>query len=106
MPVYVDPPIYPFGRMLMCHMWADTLEELHAMADQIGGARKWFQHPPKASWEHYDISKGKRAQAIRLGAIETDRYAPVYFLAQRRGDSITMAQIDRLRASRRTDTPS
>lgn len=28
--VYVDDPIYPFGNMKMCHMMADTLDELHS----------------------------------------------------------------------------
>ena len=31
--VYVDNPIWPYRGMLMCHMIADTPEELHAMAD-------------------------------------------------------------------------
>jgi len=69
MSVYVGPSLYPFGRMIMCHMVADSLEELHTMADRIGIRRQWFQdtrHP------HYDISKGKRQLAILAGAMETD----------------------------------
>lgn len=42
MAVYVDPAQHPFGRMIMCHMWADTLDELLAMADRIGVQRKWL----------------------------------------------------------------
>lgn len=76
MAVYVDPARHPFGRMLMCHMWADSLEELLAMADAIGVARKWLQQPPKASWVHFDIAKSKRALAISRGAIETDIFGP------------------------------
>ena len=55
--------------MIMCHMVADSLEELHTMADRIGIRRQWFQdtrHP------HYDISKGKRHLAILAGAQEAD----------------------------------
>ena len=69
MPVYVDEPIYQLGRMKMCHMLADTEQELHAMADKIGVARKHYQTPPRASTPHYDICKSKRALAIAYGAI-------------------------------------
>ncbi|MDQ7818735.1 MAG: DUF4031 domain-containing protein [Melioribacteraceae bacterium] len=55
-----------FGRMTMCHMIADTLEELHAMADKIGIKRKWFQE--KASHPHYDICLSKKELAIENGA--------------------------------------
>lgn len=82
MTVYVDNVRYPYGRMVMCHMFADTLDELHAMADAIGINRKWFQQPPKASWEHYDISLGKKAQAIAAGAVLTDKYGASEFVAR------------------------
>ena len=64
MAVYVDPSVYPLGRMIMCHMMADTLEELHAMADTIGIDRKHFQG------DHYDICKTKRQLAVKAGAVE------------------------------------
>lgn len=73
MSVYVDASLYGYGTMIMCHMIADTPEELHAMADCIGVARKWFQTPPKASFWRYDIAKSKRALAVGAGAIECDR---------------------------------
>lgn len=72
MTVYVDDVRHPFGRMVMCHMWADTDAELHAMAGAIGVARRWFQAPPKASWRHYDICLSKKALAIARGAVLTD----------------------------------
>jgi hypothetical protein len=71
--VYVDRVAIGYGRMIMCHMIADTPEELHVMADRIGIARKWFQAPPKASFWHYDIAKGKRDLAITAGAVDCDR---------------------------------
>lgn len=69
MTVYVGPSIYPFGRMIMCHMTAGTTAELHRMADAIGVARRHFQDGLRP---HYDISKSKRSIAVRLGAIEVD----------------------------------
>ena len=69
MTVYVDDPIWPFGRMMMCHMIADTPAELDAMADKIGVARRWKQYPGTPR-EHYDVCKSKRALAIAHGAIE------------------------------------
>ena len=71
MSVYVDQPVHRFRHMLMCHMLADTPEELHEMADRIGMARKWYQR--EASTPHYDISKEKRAEAIAAGATQVDR---------------------------------
>lgn len=41
--VYVDDMRAPYRMMVMCHMVADTPEELHAMAGHIGVARKWYQ---------------------------------------------------------------
>lgn len=73
--MYVDPAIHGYGRMVMCHMWADTLDELLAMADAIGVQRKWLQRPPKADWVHFDVCKAKRAKAVKLGAVETDKFA-------------------------------
>jgi len=86
MPVYVDKAIYPFGRMVMCHMLADSEAELHEMADAIGVRRRWFQ--ANASTPHYDICKEKRVLAIKNGAIEIDRRQTVELvrrLRQNRG---------------------
>lgn len=77
MPVYVDNMRAKFGRMVMCHMVADSLDELHQMADNIGVARRWYQGPPVTRHAHYDIALSKRALAVSLGAIEIDiREAP------------------------------
>lgn len=53
-----------------CHMTADTLEELDAFAVRIGLRPSWRQDKP--SGVHYDLTKGKRYQALRSGAIEVD----------------------------------
>lgn len=67
MSVYVDNARIPYRGMRMCHMTADSIGELHEMATAIGLRRSWFQ--PK-SIPHYDVCLAKRAQAVRLGAIE------------------------------------
>jgi hypothetical protein len=64
MTVYVDNARNPLGRMIMCHMLADSDDELHAMADRLGLKREWYQG------DHYDISQVRKARAIRFGAIE------------------------------------
>jgi hypothetical protein len=56
----------------MCHMVADSPEELHAMADKIGMQRKWFQSFARARRPHYDISELERKLAVQFGAIEVD----------------------------------
>lgn len=70
MTVYVDSMKASFGRMIMCHMLADSDDELHAMADQIGVARRWWQSPEKTSGSHYDIALTKKALAVAAGAVE------------------------------------
>lgn len=70
MTVYVDDMRASYGRMVMCHMLADTDAELHAMAARIGVARRWWQSPEKTSGSHYDIALSKRAQAVAAGAVE------------------------------------
>lgn len=82
MTVYVDDVRHAYGRMVMCHLWADKLEELLAMVDRIGVDRKWLQQPPKASWVHFDISLGKKALAIAAGAVLTDKYGPAEHVAK------------------------
>lgn len=80
MPVYVDTPIAwnnpdapPCfrGDHKSCHMYADSLEELHAMASRIGLKKSWFQHH---RWvDHYDLTESRRVKAVLAGAIEHDR---------------------------------
>lgn len=52
-----------------CHLFADEVdcEELHAFAKRLGMRRDWFQG------DHYDLTPGKRAMAVRLGARELSR---------------------------------
>ncbi len=68
MAVYVDDMNATFGRMKMCHMFADTTEELLAMADKIGVQRKWLQHAGTIK-EHFDICLSKKSAALAAGAV-------------------------------------
>jgi ribA/ribD-fused uncharacterized protein len=89
MAVYVDNMKMPYRGMIMSHMTADSNEELHEMAAKLGLNREWFQGLPKHTIEHYDISEGKRQQAIKLGAVEEDLFDPD---ARQRRNRIRMTQ--------------
>ena len=67
--VFVDNMNAKYGRMIMCHMVADSTDELFAMADKIGVKRKWIQKAGKVE-EHFDICLAKRAKAVSFGAKE------------------------------------
>lgn len=67
MTVYVDDMRAKVGRLVLCHMMADTEAELHSMAARIGVLRRWHQG------DHYDVCLSKRVLAIRHGAVEVTR---------------------------------
>jgi hypothetical protein len=64
MTVYVDNMRAPFGRLILCHMIADSDDELRRMARQIGVAQRWHQG------DHFDICLSKRDLAVTLGAVQ------------------------------------
>jgi len=83
MTVYVDPLFnaVPQGDTALarqarrhgrqwCHLWSDSLEELHAMADRLGLKRTWFQKRSRRCLCHYDLVPSKRTLALKLGAVE------------------------------------
>lgn len=72
MTVYVDNMQAPVAHMVMCHMVADSTEELLAMADKIGVARRWIQKAGTPH-EHFDLPKSKRKLAVANGAKEITR---------------------------------
>lgn len=76
--VYVDDMRNRYGRLILCHMLADTPEELHAMADRIGVTRRWLHN------DHYDICLAKRALAVEAGAIEITRREAVLLRREQR----------------------
>ncbi len=69
MAVYIDDMDAPYKGMIMCHMIADSNEELLEMADKIGVKRKWIQYPGTHK-EHFDVCLSNKKKAIQLGAIE------------------------------------
>ena len=85
MSVYVDDMRAKFGRMTMCHMIADTREELLAMVDRIGVDRKWIQNAGTYR-EHFDIALSKRALAVAAGAKEITQRELACLLHERRGE--------------------
>ncbi|KKN73436.1 hypothetical protein LCGC14_0401390 [marine sediment metagenome] len=66
--------------MKMCHMAADSLDELHEMADAIMLPRRYFQDQNRRR-PHYDIAKSKRALAVRLGALPVGERKIIEILA-------------------------
>ncbi len=65
--VYVDDMAAPYGSMIMCHLLADTREELLEMVDTIKVQRKWIQKKD-TPYEHFDICIAKKKLAIQHGA--------------------------------------
>ncbi len=85
MAVYVDGMRARYGQMIMCHMIADTVEELHHMADRIGVPRKWFQAKADGhTLDHYDICLSKRRLALAAGAVEINTRALMEFIRVQR----------------------
>lgn len=87
MSVYVDPIEQWPTRIACfksgsCHMFADTADELHEMAKNIGLLKSWFQNDVRLP--HYDLTPKRRAAAIGLGAKEVTRQELGEILKQRR----------------------
>jgi hypothetical protein len=63
-----------------CHMFADKADcpELHVIAGKIGMRREWFQG------DHYDLTPGRRKQAVKAGAIEVTREQAVEIWRQQK----------------------
>ena len=86
MAVYVDAlvrysveQIKPAARRFgvdWCHMTADSESELHSFAARLGLGRAAYQgNYARPALRHYDLTPGKRGQALRLGAVEVDARA-------------------------------
>ena len=93
--VYVDDMEAPYGRMKMCHMIADTSEELLAMADRIGVQRKWIQHAGFHD-EHFDIALSKKSAALMAGAIPVT-WMELGFMVKHRREHGVLPSIEKTR---------
>ncbi|NUS54723.1 MAG: DUF4031 domain-containing protein [Streptomycetaceae bacterium] len=91
MTVYVDDMLRParVGRIRSrwSHLMADTHDELMAFALQIGMRPEWLQEPGSYR-EHFDLTTGRRDQALALGAepISYPHGTAAVMAAKRRND--------------------
>jgi len=65
-----------------CHLAADSLNQLHDFAARLGLQRSWFQNHPRLP--HYDLTKGMRFKALKMGAIEIDHKKLVELMNKKR----------------------
>ncbi|HEY1141964.1 MAG TPA: DUF4031 domain-containing protein [Lysobacter sp.] len=72
MTVYVDDAVHLWRGRRWAHLMADTLEELHAMAEKLEIPRRAFQN--KTSGAHYDVPSDLRERAIARGATAISRH--------------------------------
>ncbi|MCG8275502.1 DUF4031 domain-containing protein [Stenotrophomonas sp. NLF4-10] len=72
MAVYIDDAVHPWRGERWAHLMADTLPELHALAQRLGIPRRAFQNRPSGA--HYDVPAPLREQAIALGARAISRH--------------------------------
>lgn len=88
--IYVDPAGSApgcCGRIVFCcHMFADSVEELVAFAERIGLKRSWLQGTAPGKVPHFDLTEGKRWQALDAGASDTSRERTVAIWKRLRGD--------------------
>lgn len=66
------------------HLFADSPGELHAFARGLGLSRSYAQHPNDPVTFHYDVTRGKRFQALRRGAVELELHEVGELLEVRR----------------------
>lgn len=86
--VYIDNFNCPYRGMLMCHMIADSTEELLKMVDAIGVNRKWIQAAGTYQ-EHFDICLAKKKKALALGAKEITTRELSKMTLSRKGSPLT-----------------
>ena len=85
MSVYVDDAKNRYGKMLMCHLMADSTAQLLSMARKIGVNEKWLQNRGSIR-EHFDICQAKRKLAVSHGAVQVTSGFLVHLRQLRDGD--------------------
>jgi hypothetical protein len=71
MAVYVDDSRLAWRGKRWCHLVADSINELHAFAAQLGLKRQWFQD--RTMYPHYDVTVNVKERALALGACAGDK---------------------------------
>lgn len=74
-----------------CHLFADTLDELHAFARRLGLKCEWFQNHKRLP--HYDLTPKRRLKAEALGVIQLDRKMAVKKWREIRENALTLEQV-------------
>ncbi|MEJ8574392.1 DUF4031 domain-containing protein [Microbaculum marinum] len=74
MAVYVDEAIWHWHGRNWCHLLADSEDELHRFAAQLGIHRSSYQGPPRTAKPHYDLTAWERRLALSRGAVACTRH--------------------------------
>ena len=77
--VYVDDMKAGFRNMIMCHLFADSDEELMDFAKRLGLKPAWKHN------DHFDISQSKRKLAVEIGAKEITQREMAIMVGKKRG---------------------
>lgn len=72
MATYVDNSNNPRGRHRVCHLFADTTEELIQIGKKLGLNERWVSMRG-THLECFDLWRSKRTKAIKHGAISITR---------------------------------
>ena len=78
--LYVDDAIWRWQGLQWAHLLADSIDELHRFAADLGINRLSYQGPPRTSVPHYDLTAYERRRAIARGAIACSRHEIVVVL--------------------------
>ena len=84
--LYVDDAIWRWQGLQWAHLLADSIDELHRFAADLGINRLSYQGPPRTSVPHYDLTAYERRRAIARGAIACSRHEIVVVLRRARSE--------------------